>query len=334
MIRVAIIGAGKMGLLHASLLKVIPDVELVAICEKSWIISRFSRNALPDTNIVTKIDKLSGMDLDVVYVTTPTPTHYAIIKAVLDKKISRHIFVEKPLANSNTESRELCDLINQSVIGGINVVGYNRRYGVTFRKAREIISEGVIGESVYFEGYAFSSDFHPGSDGSKKVSRGGVLRDLGCHAIDLAIWYLGDLNVKSLKINQASGGRVIDSASFEVDTENGSHGQIKASWCEATYRLPEIGFVLETSNGRRLAVNDDKLEQRDLNGKVNVWYKQDLVDSTYFMLGGTDYYREDEEYINAIKTRKGIEPSFYTASKVDEIIEHVESLFAEWGNDR
>ena len=83
-------------------------------------------------------------------------------------------------------------------------------------------------------------------------------------------------------------------------------------------------MVIEGSNGQSLTVNDDKVELREKQGEINVWHKQDLKDNTSFMLGGTDYYREDEEFMKAIKSGNTIEPDFSTASRVDELIDSVE----------
>lgn len=328
MIKVAVIGAGKMGLLHASILNITPGVKLTAICEKSPLIRRILKNALPKISVVAKIEELHGIGLDAVYITTPMSSHHAIIKTILVENICRNIFVEKPLASSHAESRELRELTNRSGLAGVNLVGYNRRYGVTFKKAREIISEGWLGQPRYFEAYAYSSDFQFVSEENKKMSRGGVLRDLGCHALDLAAWYMGQMNTGSLKLAKIPGDNPVDTVDFEISAETGISGEIKASWCQPDYRLPEIGFVLEGLNTRKLIVNEDKVELRDANGEVEVWYKQDLGDNAFFMLGGTDYYREDEEYISAIKNGEKIKPGFETAAHVDEIIEKVENLYA------
>ncbi len=326
--KVAVIGLGKMGLLHASLLNVMPDVKLVAVCEKSRLINRFAKNVLSNVKLVPNISDLSEQHLDAVYVTTPTPTHYGIISTIIEQKICRNIFVEKPLSNSAKESRQLCDMVRQSGDSGITMVGYNRRFNVTFRKAMAIIREGALGEPVNFESYAFSSDFLSGSPKGKRINRGGVLRDLGCHAIDLAIWFMGNINLKSVNSSQTSTDGVLDSTSFAVSSADGISGQIKTSWCEPNYRLPEIGFVLEGSKGQTLIVNDDKVELRDKRGEIKKWHKQDLNDNIFFMLGGTDYFREDEEYINAVKTGITIEPGFSTALKVDETIDSVEKSLA------
>lgn len=324
MIKVAVVGLGKMGLLHASLLNVIPNVKLVAICEKSRLINRFSRNVFSDVKIVSDVSDLSQLHPDAIYVTTPTSTHYRIVSTIIEQNICRNVFVEKPLSNGARDSNQLCEMIRKSGDTGIMIVGYNRRFNVTFRKAMEIVWEGTLGEPVNFECYAFSSDFPASSQEGKRTNRGGVLRDLGCHAIDLAIWFMGGINLKSISSSKVSANGVLDATNFAVSSDKGISGQIKASWCEPNYRLPEIGFVMEGSTGQTLTVNDDKVELSNKQGAVKVWHKQDLNDNVYFMLGGTDYFREDEEYMNAVKTGKTIEPSFSTALKVDEIIDSVE----------
>ena len=323
-----------MGLLHASLLNVIPDVKVIAVCEKSRLVSWFARKALAEVTLVSDVSQLSELHPDVIYVTTPTSSHYGIVKTIFTQGICQNVFVEKPLASNHTQSQELCDLVKNSGTTGINLVGYNRRFNVTFRKAKEIILEGTIGDPLSFQAYAFSSDFAQNQSTKKGASRGGVLRDFACHAIDLAIWFMGDVNIESVNSLKMSKPGLLDSASFAVSTATGVCGQIKASWCETKYRLPEIGLVIQGAKGQTLIVNDDKLELRNHNSVLKSWYKQDLNDNTYFMLGGTDYFREGEEYVNAIKTGRAIEPSFQAALKVDDVISRMEKLILEQSHGR
>ncbi|MCJ7645816.1 Gfo/Idh/MocA family oxidoreductase [bacterium] len=322
--RIAVIGLGKMGLLHASLLNTIPGVKLVAVCEKSGLIRRFSKNIFSGVAIVEKVSHLSAYNIDAAYITTPPSSHCAIANTLFSERICRHIFVEKPLANNLVESNELNNLPGKLGIDSINMVGYNRRFGVTFKKAKELIEEGALGELVSFEGYAFSSDFQSSGNSRNNAGRGGVIKDLGSHAIDLMLWYLGDISIKSVVNSQKSTSGVIDSASFRVSTGKGLQGQFRVSWIEPHYRLPEIGFIMEGTKGLTLIVNDDKIELRNKDGKGTVWHKHDLNDTVNFMLGGTDYLREDEAFINAITSEKTIKPNFNTALKVDEIIHHME----------
>lgn len=321
--KIAIIGLGKMGLLHASLLNTMHEVELVALCEKSGLVRRFARNIVAGIPMVNSVDKLSGFNIDAVYITTPPSSHHAIIDQVLAQGICRNIFVEKPLANSANESEYLESLPARLGIDSINMVGYNRRFSVTLKKAREIIEGGSLGEPISFEAYALSSDFQSEDDG-RRHGRGSVIKDLASHAIDLVIWYVGSVSVESIVSSRLSNSGTIDSAVIQVVTGKGLQGQIKASWVESDYRLPEIGFIMKGNKGLTLVANEDALELRSDNGERKVWYRHDLDDTANFLLGGADYLREDEAFIDAISSREAVEPNFSTALRVDEIIHNVE----------
>jgi predicted dehydrogenase len=99
-LRVAIIGLGKMGLVHAGILNVLPDVELVALCEKSGLIRRFAKKVFKELEVVDDLEKLAGLNLGAIYVTTPIPSHYHVAKAIFENEISDNLFVEKTLAQT------------------------------------------------------------------------------------------------------------------------------------------------------------------------------------------------------------------------------------------
>ena len=93
-LRVAVVGLGKMGLLHASLLNTLPDTQIVALCDKSTLMNIVFKKVFSkkDIAVVNDLEKLSGMDLDAVYVTTPISSHYPIIKGTLRKRnYQKHI---------------------------------------------------------------------------------------------------------------------------------------------------------------------------------------------------------------------------------------------------
>lgn len=320
--RVAIVGLGKMGLLHASILNTLPNVELIALCEQNPLIRRFCKKIFKGINVVADVQELSDLDLDAVYVTTPVFSHFPIIKAIYTGRIARNVLVEKPLASSYAEAEELCNLANNQ--GGINMVGYNRRFAVTFRKAKQILDEGALQAPVFFEGYAYSSDFVGVKAGSKTLSRGGVLRDLACHVVDLALWFFGKLEVKNAELESVIGTGSEDSAYFGVRTPGGLEGEFKSSWCMNNYRLPEIGLIIKGPKGT-MRVNEDKVELKLNSGGSFLWYKHDLGDNVFFFLGGAEYSREDEFFINSILGNSNAEPSFETASKVEEVIDQVKA---------
>ena len=326
--RVAVVGLGKMGLLHATILSTVDGAELVALCDKSLFIRRFIKRIFPGIRVVADMEELSAMGLDGVYVTTPEASHFPIIKAIYNNGIARNVFVEKPLASSYAEAEELCKLTEKQ--GGIDMVGYNRRFSVTFRKAKQILDEGVLREPTFFEGYAYSSDYLGVTVSPGSASRGGVLSDLGCHAVDLALWFFGQLEVESANIESLVGSDTKDSVYFKVRTPGGLQGEFNISWCAENYRLPYIGLLVKGSNGT-MKVDEDKVELKTDDGSSFLWHKHDLGDDVSFFIGSTDYRREDELFIRSILEGSHAEPSFQTASKVEEIIDQVNNSARQRG---
>ena len=317
--RVAVIGLGKMGLMHASVLSMLDGVELVALCEKSPFIRKFSKKVLPGINIVADLEDLAQMKLDAVCVTTPPSSHFPIIKAVYDGGIAGNVLTEKPLASNHAQAEELCSLSRGQA--GVNMVGYHRRFSVTFRKAKRILDEGILGNLVSFEGYAYSADF-VGAKASQSLARGGVLEDSGVHIVDLTLWLLGQMEVTSARIESLLGGGSEDEAVFEVITLGGMKGSFSASWCKDNYRLPEMGLTVEGTKGT-MRVNEDQIELEPSDGKASLWYKHDLDDTVPFFIGGAEYQRQDDLFIKAICEGIEAEPSFQTASKVEALVDQV-----------
>lgn len=324
--RVAVVGLGKMGLLHASLLNVLPNVQVAAVCDKSGMLRKFLRKVFSGVSMVDDVQKLSDLNLDAVYVTTPISSHFPIVKAVYLDRMARNLFVEKTLASSYDEAEELCKLSRG--FGGVNMVGYVRRFAVPFRKVKELLAQKAVGELVSFNAYAYSSDFIESENGSgASASRGGVLQDLGCHVIDLALWFFGDLEVNRAKLTSPSGG---DSVSFNVGGSGGLEGEFSVSWCVGEYRVPEVGFSISGSEGS-IEVNDDKVELKLKNGESSSWRRHDLRDNVAFWLGAPEFFRENECFVKSVVDGSSTESSFQSASKVDQVIDQVKRGVGEGG---
>jgi len=319
-LRIAVVGLGKMGLLHASILNMMPSVEVIALCDKSSLLLKFVKKLFRRVQIVNEVDKLSDLDIDSVYVTTPIPTHFPVVSALYLKKVTRNLFVEKTLADSWDKAKELSELAENC--GGINMVGYMKRFAVTFRMAKNLLNQGILGEITSFDACAYSSDFAEIKKSFKmSASRGGVLRDLGSHVIDLALYFFGDFEVSSATVESIGDGGCEDSAQFRVK-KSGLDGRFNVSWRMDNYHMPHFGLEIRGDKGT-ISVDDDTVELK-LDGKSKKWYRHDLDDTVNFLLGAPEYYREDEYFVNSVLTGNKTEPSFLTASKVDYIINQVQ----------
>jgi len=327
-LRIGIVGLGKMGLAHTSILNVLPNVEVAALCDKSDLIRRFFKKVLRNVPVLDDAEKFSGYGLDAVYVTTPIPHHYGVTRTIYQKEIARNVFVEKTLAASHKEAQELCSLAKKSV--GISMVGYLRRFYVTFSKAKSLLDEGKIGDVSSFKAYAFSSDFVSTQVESRESGdRGGVLADLGSYAMDLALWFFGDVSVKSARVESIMPNDA-EVLRFELCSNQGIAGVCEVSWCMKDYRMPEIGFTVEGPKGI-VVVTDDWVELRPGGGASSRWYRQDLNDNVPFWLGLPEYYREDEYFVSCLRGGCVSEPCFESASKIDKMIEDVKSKLGKVG---
>jgi len=332
-LRFAVIGLGKMGLLHASLLNTFEDVQLVALCDKSALMTRVCRSIFrararsTGVVVVNDLDQFSELGLDAVYVTTPISSHSFIVKDLYAKGIVRNVFTEKTLASNYDQSKEMCEFAKK--IGGITMVGYMKRFSVVFRKAKELLAQGKLGEPYSFSAYAYSSDFLGLTKDSKSsASRGGALRDIGCHIIDLALWLLGDLKVSDV-VSSYEIGDSETSASFTAVNSNGLEGRFDISQRMPNYRMPEFGCFIECPQGK-IDVNDDRLRLTLGDNSQKIWYRHDLKDNVCFSLGETEYYRENLKFVNSLLENRMCQPNFDTASKVDYIIDQVRKKVAKY----
>jgi predicted dehydrogenase len=327
-LRFGVVGLGKMGLLHASLLNVFPDVELVALCEKSSLLRRLFRKVFAGTgvSIVDEIEKLRELNLDAIYVTTPISSHSFIIKSLYSKGIAHNVFTEKTLALDYSQSEELCALCKD--FGGVNMVGYMKRFSLVFGKAKELLSGGDLGEPTVFKAYAYSSDFVAAAKKSNSsASRGGALSDLGCHVIDLALWIFGRLEVRDVLsvVRDESGSET--SVCFNARNSNGLEGQFDISQSMAGYRMPEFGLSIECPKGK-IDVNDDRLVLTLDGAAKQRWFRHNLDDGVDFSLGDPEYFREDAEFVNALLNDRPCESSFDDAAVVDYLISEARKRYS------
>jgi predicted dehydrogenase len=319
-VKVGVVGLGKMGVMHACLLKTLPNVKVAALCDKSRLMRTLGKRVFDNCLVTGELEKLAGLDLDAIFVLTPIPSHYGIIKKIVELNLASNLFIEKTLTSSFSKSQEVLNLVLNRQ--GVNMVGYMKRFGVTFNQAKKLLDQHALGQIVSFDGYAYSSDFAEVSEGSLVSSaRGGALEDLGSHVVDLALWFFGNLSANTAsKFAQDS----VDSLDFEVTGSNLLQGRFSVSWSKKGYRMPEFGLSIEGTAGK-LFVNDDEVRLEMMNEVPKRWFRQDLNDNVGYYLGGSEYYREDDHFIRSVLSGTVPKSDFESAIKVDHLLDQVRS---------
>jgi predicted dehydrogenase len=211
MLKVGVFGVGHLGKFHLNNWKEIEDVEIVGFYDPSDENAAFAANEY-QLKKYTNINKLLDA-CDAVDIVAPTTCHYSLCKAAILK--SKHVFVEKPLANTLEEARELLKLSKEANIKF--QVGHVERFNPAFIALKD---EEIT--PMFIEVHRLSQ-FNPrGTDVS-------VILDLMIHDIDI-ILKLVNSNVKSVFANGVSVmSDTPDIANVRIEFDNGCVANLTSS---------------------------------------------------------------------------------------------------------
>src|SRR5579863_5025392 len=191
-------------------------------------------------------------DIDIVDVSTPGYLHHPMVIAAA--KAGKHIFCEKPLANTLTEAKEMLKAVEKA--GVMHMVNFNYRRVPAVALAKKLIGEGRIGDVYHYHGaylqdWIISPDFPLVWRLEKKYAGSGALGDIAAHAADLAEFLIGEIEsvtgqlttfIKERPLVSGGGGAwgakgqkgkgkvtVDDDTNFLANFKNGSVGVFEAS---------------------------------------------------------------------------------------------------------
>lgn len=326
--RVAVIGVGKMGLLHAGIMNSLEHVELCAISDTSNFLLSFAKNLKKNINVYDDYLKMLDKEKpDIVVITTPVFLHVPMARECAKRDI--HFLVEKPLS---AFSREAIDLVQEVEGKGIStMVGYMMRYVETFAKAKEIIDSGALGRLITFNATIYVAQLFKTGKGwrySKKEAGGGVVIGQATHLIDLLQWYFGNVEFVSAHTKNWYSQEVEDFAHAFMKFKSGLTGWFDSTWSKRHHRLLEISIEINGEFGN-LIVNDDFVKvylDQSLNGHTLGWtnyYKPDLFQGVEIDLGGPQYSRQDIHFIDAIKKGKKVDSDVRNAYEVQKIVDAI-----------
>src|SRR5262249_24654963 len=188
-VRVAIVGLGRMGVAHAAVLSMLPDVHIVGAVDSQQGAARRLRGMGFRVPVSSTLDALcAGVPVDAVWVCTPPDSHLAITRRCLEAGAA--VFVEKPLAQSLDDARALVELANASPhpVG----CGYTLAFWPSFAVARQLLAAGVVGAPARAVSSMVMSQVAGPQRGwmyERARSGGGVVANLSSHLLFLLRWY-------------------------------------------------------------------------------------------------------------------------------------------------
>lgn len=328
MVKIALIGAGKMGLSHLSILGAHPNVEIVGVCDTSKMVVEVLERYSGYKCFSDYLKMVEESRPDAVFVAVPTKYHYPMVKELLNRGVN--VFTEKPFCLNPEESSELTQLAKKT--GVVNQVGYHNKFVGTFREVKKLVQDGFIGEITHFQGEAY------GPVVVKKKSEtwrsdpsegGGCLMDYASHVIDLINDIISPIeSCKGSILKSIYSKNVDDSVYALVGTKSGASGVISVNWSDETYRKMSTSITIIGTEGKiesdanelKVYFKGDKLPKGYSKG-WNVKYVTDLTEEVNFYLRGEEYSAQIDYFIKSVKGEKSNDiNTFDSAWKTDKSI--------------
>src|SRR4026209_1607849 len=214
-LRVGVVGVGVMGSNHARVFAGLPGTELVGVADPDRKQVDFVARTL-GCIAVSDVNELLERDVDAITIAAPTHLHRNIALACIARGI--HVMVEKPIASSVEEGREIINVARRA--GVTLMVGHVER----FNPAVEAIKEAIRGEAILSIAITRVGPFPP------RMSNVGVVIDLAVHDIDLIRWFTDSEIVEvQPQIKSAVAARE-DIALLQFRTASGVLAQINTNW--------------------------------------------------------------------------------------------------------
>ncbi len=202
--RVAVVGAGRMGQLHARLLASMNDVSELVVADADVDLAKAVAEGLGAEAVADPMDALDSVDAAVI--ATPTEAHAVLVKAAVGRRCP--VLCEKPLAESLDAAVELADYVDGT--GVLVKVGFQRRFDNGYRAARAAVVENRLGR-LYLMRLQVTE---PGRPPSPKTN---LLRNTAIHDFDLVRWLSGE-EVLSVYADGAQRDKRAFDPRFDPDT--------------------------------------------------------------------------------------------------------------------
>jgi UDP-N-acetylglucosamine 3-dehydrogenase len=214
-LRVGVVGVGVMGSNHARVFAGLPGTELVGVADPDRKQAEFVGRTL-GCAAVADVDALLDREVDAITIAAPTHLHRDIALACISRGV--HVMVEKPIASSVEEGRELITAARRANL--TLMVGHVER----FNPAVEAIKEAIRGEDILSIAITRVGPFPP------RMSNVGVVIDLAVHDIDLIRWFTdSDITEVQPQLSSAVAERE-DIALLQFRTASGVLAHINTNW--------------------------------------------------------------------------------------------------------
>ena len=317
MLKVAVIGCGYWG---KNLVRIFYELGVLdTVCDKDIKALNRALAQYPNIRITTDIEKvLKSKEIGAVAIAAPAVTHYELAKkAILSGK---DVFVEKPLAITTCEAKELIKLAKEN--GNLLMVGHILQYHPAVIKLKGLISAGELGKIRYI----YSNRLNIG----KLRTEENILWSFAPHDISVILMLLEEepLSVNSFGGDYLNPG-ISDVTVTTLEFKNGVKGHIFVSWLHP-YKEQKLIVV----GSKAMAVFDDVSKEKLFlyphiiewqNGKIPLAQK---ADHKIIPLDAREPLKlELQHFIECVENRAQPKTSGEEGLRVLRVLEAAEKFF-------
>jgi len=151
MLKIAIVGCGKVADQHVQAIHRIPDCIIVAVCDRELLMAKQLGERVGISECFSNLgEMLEATQPDIVHITTPPQSHYSLARQCLES--GSHVYLEKPFTVTADQAESLMQLVENHDLR--ITVGHNYQFTLEMMEMRRLVSEGYLGgRPIHLESY-------------------------------------------------------------------------------------------------------------------------------------------------------------------------------------
>ena len=295
MLKVAVIGTGFIGSVHAKNIARHPGAELVAVSDANIEFAKKVAVATGTKAVSDVAEVFGNREIQAVLIATPTDTHVDYLRRAAEA--GKAIYCEKPIGLDYEEAAKAVRAVRAAGVPAM--LGFNRRFDASHAAAKEAVDRGEVGKVEIVQ---LTSRGPQPPPVSYIKSSGGQLRDQTIHFFDLLRWLTNDEPIEVYTIGAAL-----------VDPAIGEAGDIDTSI--VSLRMAS-GALCQIDSSRRAAYGYDE--------RIEIFGSEGMVESTRQNFRGLALYKGPQILRDGLHPGwfERIEQSYYEA--LDAFLKSVE----------
>lgn len=309
----AVVGLGKIGIMHAAMVRNVPGARLAALVDRVPKLGRQVRSMMGDpVPYFPSIEEAHrGVELHGAFVCVPQFAHRPVAEACL--ALGLHVFVEKPLCHTLADAEALAEA-GKKHPNSATAVGFMKTHEGHYAEVGRLLREHALGPLQDFDATCYLSQVFAPKKGwiyTRHLSGGGMVINSTCHLLHALSRWFGPVKALTATCRNIHSNEVEDEATIDLEFA-GVAGRLHTSWSEPGYDV-ETSTVRIRGEAGKLEVNDSelRLELREpragYEAGAYAWPRV-AFDRSAFNLspayGGEGYYREDADFVAACGERR------------------------------